>query len=226
MRLDAHVVVRRPTFTLDLPLAVEPGEVVALVGPNGAGKTTFLHAVAGLIDLDDGHVTLGSRTLDDVPAGVHVPPEERGCGLVFQHHLLFPHLSAAENVAFGLRARRVAHDEARRVALDWLARLGVAPLADRPASKLSGGQAQRVALARTLAVEPDVLLLDEPFAALDEDTKPLVHALLRDHVAGTRRPVVLVTHDPADARALADRIVPVASGRLAAPPASDAPAPR
>ena len=226
MRLDAHVVVRRPAFTLDLPLTVGPGEVVALVGPNGAGKTTFLHAVAGLVDLDDGHVTLGARTLDDVPAGVHVPAESRRCGLVFQQHLLFPHLSALENVAFGLRARRVAHDEARRVSLDWLSRLGVAAHADHPAAKLSGGQAQRVALARTLAVEPDVLLLDEPFAALDEDTKPLVHALLRDHVARTRRPVVLVTHDPADARALADRIVPVASGRRSAPPVSGSASPR
>ena len=211
MRLDAHVVVRRPAFTLDLALAVEPGEVVALVGPNGVGKTTFLHAVAGLVDLDDGHVTLGSRVLDDVAAGVHVPPEERGCGLVFQQHLLFPHLTAVENVAFGLRARRMARDEARRLSLVWLERLGVSSLADQPASKLSGGQAQRVALARTLATEPDVLLLDEPFAALDEDTKPLVHELLRAQVL--TRPAVLVTHDPDDARALADRIVPIASGR-------------
>jgi molybdate transport system ATP-binding protein len=211
MRLDAHVVVRRPSFTLDVALAVEPGEVVALVGPNGAGKTTFLHAVAGLVDLDDGYVTLGSRVLDDVPAGLHVPPEERGCGLVFQQHLLFPRLTAVENVAFGLRARRVAHDEARRLSMGWLERLGVSSLADQPASKLSGGQAQRVALARTLATEPDVLLLDEPFAALDEDTKPLVHELLRAQVLA--RPAVLVTHDPDDARALADRIVPIASGR-------------
>ena len=211
MRLDAHVVVRRPAFTLDLPLAVEPGEVVALVGPNGAGKTTFLHALAGLVDLDDGHVTLGGRALDDVAAGVHVPAEERRCGLVFQQHLLFPHLSAVENVAFGLRARRVAHDEARRLSLDWLSRVGVASLADRPASKLSGGQAQRVALARTLAVNPDVLLLDEPFAALDEDTRPLVQDLLREQLL--TRPAVLVTHDPDDARALADRVVPIFSGR-------------
>ena len=225
MRLDAHVVVRRPAFTLDLPLAVEPGEVVALVGPNGAGKTTFLHAIAGLVDLDDGHVTLGGRALDDAATGVHVPAEERRCGLVFQQHLLFPHLSTLENVAFGLRARRVAHDEARRVSLEWLTRFGVASLADQPASKLSGGQAQRVALARTLAVDPEVLLLDEPFAALDEDTRPLVHGLLRDHVARSRRPVVLVTHDPADARALADRVVPIASGRRSAPPVTDGAAP-
>ena len=211
MRLDAHIVVRRPPFSLDLALTVEPGEVVALVGPNGAGKTTFLHAVAGLVDLDAGHVTLGSQTLDDVLAGVHVPPEERRCGLVFQQHLLFPHLSAVENVAFGLRARRVAHDEARRLSLDWLSRVGVASLADRPASKLSGGQAQRVALARTLAVNPDVLLLDEPFAALDEDTRPLVQDLLREQLL--TRPAVLVTHDPDDARALADRVVPIFSGR-------------
>lgn len=214
MRLDAHVVVRRPTFTLDLPLAVEPGEVVALVGANGAGKTTFLHAVAGLVDMADGHVRLGSHLLADASSGVYVPTEDRRCGLMFQQHMLFPHLSAIENVAFGLRARGVPRREARRRALEWLERLGVREHAERPASRLSGGQAQRVALARTLVVEPEVLLLDEPFAALDEASKPRVRDLLRETVFDGERPVVIVTHDPADARALADRVVPISTGRL------------
>lgn len=215
MRLDAHVVVRRPAFALDLPLVVEPGEVVALVGANGAGKTTFLHAVAGIVDLTDGHVRLGTRLLADAATGVHVPTEDRRAGLVFQHHMLFPHLSALENVAFGLRARGVPRREAHERASGWLERLGVLEHAERSATRLSGGQAQRVALARTLVVEPDVLLLDEPFAALDETVRPQVRDLLREHVFDDERPVVLVTHDPSDARALAHRVVPLAFGRLA-----------
>lgn len=216
MKLDAHVVVERPAFTLDLPLTVEPGEVVALVGGNGAGKTTFLQAVAGIVELDDGYVRVGSRVLDDVAAGLHVPIEERRGGLVFQQHMLFPHLSAVENVAFGLRARGMAHRQARALGLEWLDRLGVREHADKSAARLSGGQAQRVALARALVVEPDALLLDEPFAALDATVRPLVRELLRDHVFDGERPVVLVTHDPADASALADRIVPLAFGHPAA----------
>ncbi len=207
MRLDTHVVVRRRSFALDLQLVVEPGETVALVGANGAGKTTFLHAVAGLVELSDGHVRLGSHLLTDASAGIHVPAEERRCGLVFQQHMLFPHLSALENVAFGPRARGVPRKEARSHAREWLVRLGVDEHADRPAARLSGGQAQRVELARTLVVQPEVLLLDEPFAALDEASKPYVRDLLRENVSDGDRPVVIVTHDPQDVRSLADRIV-------------------
>lgn len=198
-----------------MPLVVEPGEVVVLVGANGAGKTTFLHAVAGIVGISEGHVRLGPRVLDDVAAGVHLPTQERRAGLVFQQHMLFPHLSALENVAFGLRAQGVPRREARRQAREWLDRLGVLEHADRPATRLSGGQAQRVALARTLVVEPDILLLDEPFAALDEAVRPVVRDLLRERVFDDSRPVILVTHDPSDARALADRVVPLASGKLA-----------
>lgn len=215
MRLDAHVVVCRPSFHLDAALVVEPGEVVALVGANGAGKTTFLHAVAGIVEISKGHVRLGPRVLDDAATGVHLPTEERRAGLVFQQHMLFPHLSALENVAFGLRAQGVPRREARRHAREWLDRLGVLEHADRPATRLSGGQAQRVALARTLAVEPDILLLDEPFAALDEAARPVVRDLLRERVFDDSRPVILVTHNPSDARALADRVVRLTSGRLA-----------
>jgi molybdate transport system ATP-binding protein len=207
VRLDVHVVVRWPAFALDLPLVVEPGQVVALVGPNGAGKTTFLHAVAGLVDLAAGHVRLGDRLLDDAAAGIHVPTEDRRAGLVFQHHLLFPHLTALDNVAFGLRAHGMPRQQAHERARAWLDRLGVLEHAHRPATRLSGGQAQRVALARTLATEPDILLLDEPFAALDETARPRVRDLLRTEIFDDVRPIVLVTHDPTDAHTLADRVV-------------------
>lgn len=216
MTLDAHVVARRPGFVLDLALTVERGETVALVGPNGAGKSTFLHAIAGLVGLARGHVRVGGRVLDDVAAGVRLPAERRRCGLVFQHHLLFPHLTAIENVAFGLRAQGVDPNEARCRARAWLERLDAVGVAYQAGGRLSGGQAQRVALARALACEPEVLLLDEPFAALDAFSRPRVHRMLRESVLGGSRPAILVTHDPSDARALADRVVPLAFGRAAA----------
>lgn len=209
--LDAHLVARRGAFTLDLRLAVAPGEVVALVGPNGAGKSTVLRALAGLAPLDSGVVRLGDRTLDG--PGSHVPPERRGCGVVFQDHLLVEHLTARENVAFGLRARGIRAARARTVADGWLDRLRMSEFAGARAGTLSGGQAQRVALARALASEPDLLLLDEPFAALDAHTRQHVRKVLRAHLATVPRPVVLVTHDPGDAAELADRVVVLADGR-------------
>lgn len=209
--LDAHLRVARGAFTLDLPLTAAPGEVVALIGPNGAGKSTALRALAGLLPLDRGRVLLGGRTLDG--PGVHVPPERRGCGVVFQDHLLVGHLSARENVAFGPRARRVPARVARATADAWLDRLGLAAHGGARASTLSGGQAQRVALARALATDPGLLLLDEPFAALDAETRGAVRDVLRAHLAERPCPVVLVTHDAADAADLADRAVVLVDGR-------------
>ena len=127
--LDAHLVVRRGAFTLDLSLAIAPGETVALLGPNGAGKTTAVSCLAGLLPLAEGHICLGERTLDDPARGVFVPPEERRTGVVFQDYLLFPHLTALENVAFGLRAAGRTRREARRLAAEWLGRFGLESLA-------------------------------------------------------------------------------------------------
>ena len=215
--LDAQVVVRRGAFTLDLDLRVAAGETVALVGANGAGKSTFLQALAGLVPLDEGRVLLGEQVLDDVAAGVHVPAEQRRFGLVFQQHRVFPHLSALENVAFGPRAQGVPRAQARERAREWLDRVGMLGFADRPGARLSGGQAQSVALARTLAAEPDVLLLDEPFAALDESARPVLQDVVRTHALDGDRPVVLVSHEPADARALAHRVVLLTGGHVAPP---------
>jgi molybdate transport system ATP-binding protein len=210
--LDAHLVVGRGPFTLDVALRVAAGEVVALLGPNGAGKTTALRALAGLIGVDGGHVTLAGRPLNQ--GRTFVPPERRSIGVVFQDYLLFPHLSALDNVAFGPRRHGVSRPEARAQAAEWLRRVGLVEQAKRKPKQLSGGQAQRVALARALAVRPDLLLLDEPLAALDARTRLDTRAELQRHLAEHPGATLLVTHDPLDALMLADRLVIVEGGRI------------
>ena len=226
--LVAHVVVQRPRFGLDVELAVAPGEVVALLGPNGAGKSTSLQALAGLVPLTGGAVHLAGRCLDDPAARTFVPTSQRGIGMVFQDYLLFPHLSALENVAFGLRATGTPRREAREQARAWLERMGLAELAEVRPRALSGGQAQRVALARALATGPGLLLLDEPLSALDAGTRMQVRTDLRGHLADFAGCTLLVTHDPLDAMVLADRLVVVEQGRVVqvGAPAEVARAPR
>ena len=202
-------------FDLDVALAAGGDEVVGVVGPNGAGKSTLLRALAGLTRLTRGRVTLDGRVLDDVGAGVHVPPEDRGVAVVFQDGGLFPHLSALDNVAYGLRARGAPRAEARRQAGHWLERVDVgAEHASRRPAQLSGGQAQRVALARALATEPSLLLLDEPLSSVDAAARPRLRRVLRDQLAGSPAVRLVVTHDPVDAVSLADRLVVVEHGRV------------
>ncbi|GAA2759048.1 ABC transporter ATP-binding protein [Actinopolymorpha rutila] len=214
MSLRAHVVVRRPTFTLDLELVAGPGEVVALLGPNGAGKSTTLRALAGLKPLTAGEIHLDERVLDRPATRDYLRVEQRPIGVVFQDYLLFPHLSALDNVAFGPRAHGVPKAPARAAALSWLERVGLAHVADARPRALSGGQAQRVALARALAVKPRLLLLDEPLAALDASTRVDVRADLRRHLSAYDGTCVLVTHEPLDAMVLADRLVVLENGRV------------
>jgi molybdopterin-binding protein len=192
-------------------LAVEPGETVALLGPNGAGKSTVLGVIAGLLAPTAGHVSLGGRTLVSAPATT-VPPHRRGVALLAQDPLLFPHLTVEENVAFGPRASGVPRAEARATARHWLDRVGVGDLRDRRPHQVSGGQAQRVGVARALAADPALLLLDEPMAALDVGVAPAIRQLLREVLVD--RTVLLVTHDALDALLLADRVVVVEEGRV------------
>jgi molybdate transport system ATP-binding protein len=201
-------------FELEVAFGVEPGQTLALVGPNGAGKSTVLSAIGGLIPLTDGHIRLGPRLLDAASQGRWVPPEERNIGIVFQDYLLFDHLSVRDNVAFGLRSRGVGRRQAAAEAERWLDQVGLAAMADRRPDRLSGGQAQRVALARALAADPDLLLLDEPLAALDITTSGVVRRLLAHHLDHFAGPRVLVSHDPVDAMALADRICVLEQGRV------------
>ncbi|MFI6843882.1 ABC transporter ATP-binding protein [Kitasatospora sp. NPDC050467] len=211
--LDARLRVDRTAFRLDLALTAAPGEVVALLGPNGAGKSTALRALAGLLPLTGGHLRLDGRVLEDPAERLHTPAEERPVGVVFQDYLLFPHLSALDNVAFGPRCQGRPKREARAEAAGWLERMGLAEHAAARPGRLSGGQAQRVALARALAVRPRLLLLDEPLAALDARTRLDVRSQLRRHLAEFEAVAVLVTHDPLDAMVLADRLVVIENGR-------------
>ncbi|MFD4790874.1 ABC transporter ATP-binding protein [Streptomyces sp. NPDC058459] len=206
--LDARLVVDRGNFRLDVGLRAAPGDVVALLGPNGAGKTTALRALAGLVPLSEGRLRLDGAALE------RVPPERRPVGVVFQDYLLFPHLSALDNVAFGPRCRGFGKAEARAQAAGWLERMGLADHAGAKPRRLSGGQAQRVALARALATHPRLLLLDEPLAALDARTRLEVRSQLRRHLAEFEAVAVLVTHDPLDAMVLADRLVVIEHGQV------------
>ncbi len=212
--LNAHLVARRGEFTLDIELDIPGGSTAALLGPNGAGKSTTVEILAGLLPLDDGHITLAGRTLDDATTGVFVPPEHRNVGVVFQQYLLFDHLTVEDNVAFGLATSGRSRHEARRSAAPWITALGLVDLAGRRPRQLSGGQAQRVALARALATAPDLLLLDEPLAALDVSVRAELRRTLRAHMADFEGPRLLITHDPTDAMLFADRILILEGGRI------------
>jgi molybdate transport system ATP-binding protein len=212
--LDAHVNRTLGPLTLDVELVVKGGETVAILGPNGAGKSTLFRCLAGLLPLDSGRIELDGESLDDPRENVYLPPERRPVAVVFQDYLLFPNLTALENVAFGLRARGVPKSESRARGHQWLRRVGLDDHAHHRPRALSGGQAQRVALARALATEPRLLLLDEPLAALDAGARGDVRRDLRRHLGTFDGVRLLVTHDPVDAYALADRVVILEAGRV------------
>lgn len=215
MTLDAEVRTSRGEFELGVALRVGDGELCAIVGPNGAGKTTLLRALAGLVAIDEGCIRIDGDAVDDPAADVFVPPELRRVGVVFQDYLLFPHLTARDNVAFGLQERGAGRREARAAADGWLELVGMADKGDAKPRELSGGQAQRVALARALAPEPSLLLMDEPLAALDVQTRAELRRDLRSILGGFTGARVLVTHDPVDALTLADHIVILEHGEVA-----------
>jgi molybdate transport system ATP-binding protein len=199
---------------LDVALSVGPTETVAVMGPNGAGKSTLLAVIAGLLRPDHGEAELNGRTLFRVGDGrpEWLPPHRRGTALLAQEPLLFPHLSAVDNVAFGPRSGGSARRAARDQALQWLGEVEAAELAERRPAELSGGQAQRVAVARALAADPALLLLDEPMAALDVQSAPLLRRLLKRVLAD--RAAIIITHDALDALMLADRVVVLDMGRI------------
>ena len=190
-----------------LTLTIEKGEFVSLLGPSGCGKTTTLQMIAGFVEPSARSVVLGGKDL------LAVPPYKRGLGIVFQSYALFPHMTAAENVAFGLEMAGVGRDERRRRAGDMLELVGLSGFADRFPRRMSGGQQQRVALARALVIRPSILLLDEPLSNLDAKLREGMQVELRQIQRQLGTTTVLVTHDQAEAMALSDRIVVMNKGR-------------
>ncbi len=214
MSLTLQAQVRAGDFQLDVALAVAAGQALAIVGPNGAGKSTLVAALAGLVPLVAGEVILDGRVLERPAAGIRLPPQERGVGVVFQERLLFPALTALDNVAFGLLARGVPRDKARQQAAAWLDRFDLAAQAALKPGQLSGGQAQRVALARALAARPRLLLLDEPLVALDVAARRDIRRLVADILGHEQGVKILVTHDPVDALTLVPQVAVLEAGRV------------
>ena len=208
--LVLEAVVEHNGFRLSVSLDVALGETVAIVGPNGAGKSTLVRAVTGLTPITGGRVELAGQVVDEPASDTFVPPHERSIGAAFQDALLFPHLSVAANVGFRIRERR-----RRLTAADaWLERVGLSGFGDRRPSELSGGEARRVAIARALIDEPALVILDEPFAGLDAAATVGVRRMLVDQVGEVPGARLIVTHDPVDAQALADRVVVLEAGAV------------
>jgi molybdate transport system ATP-binding protein len=213
MSLVVDVIARRGEFEVRAGFEAGSGETVALLGPNGSGKSTIVLAIAGLLPVIEGTIVLDGQVMD-AEGEPPLPPERRPVGVVFQDLLLFPHLSAVENVAFPLRARGVDRSEARDRARRLLDRLGLAERVDASPRDLSGGEAQRVALARALVAEPALLLLDEPLSALDVGARARIRELVHQELARFPGVRIIVTHDPAEASMLADRLVLLEEGRI------------
>lgn len=187
---------------------VAKGELVSLLGPSGCGKTTLLRIIAGLLEADTGDIILGGRNVSSLPA------HKRNISVVFQNYALFPHLTVAENVAFGLRARGMPKAEVKTPVAEALALVRMDSFADRPVSALSGGQQQRVAVARALVVSPDLLLLDEPFSALDRKLRETMQIELKALLRGRGITAIFVTHDQEEAMGVSDRIAVMNSGKI------------
>lgn len=217
--ISATIEVEVGAFALNVELAVGPGEVLAVIGPNGSGKSTLLRTLAGLQPVDAGRIMIGDNVVDqavvdDAGADVFVFPEDRRVGVVFQDDLLFDHMDLLDNVAYGLRTRGTSALDAAAAAGEWLERVGLGAQSHARPRQISGGQAQRAAIARALVTEPDLLLLDEPLSALDASTRVALRRDLREHLAGFGGATVLVTHDALDALALADRVAVLENGRI------------
>ncbi|HIQ06304.1 MAG TPA: ABC transporter ATP-binding protein, partial [Anaerolineae bacterium] len=211
LALDIHIQLTLRGFRLDVQFQTGQ-ELVVVFGPSGAGKSATLRAIAGLVRPDAGHIRAGSRTLFDSKRGINLPPQARRVGYVPQHYALFPHLSVVDNIAYGLSGRPRAERLARVQEMLDLMRLQ--ELADHRPGELSGGQQQRVALARALITEPQLLLMDEPLAALDTPLREHLRAELRAVQTRFRIPTLLVTHDLAEAYSLAQQLVVVNAGRV------------
>jgi iron(III) transport system ATP-binding protein len=193
---------------------LQKGEVVALLGPSGSGKTTLLRAVAGLESPRQGDINIGERRVYDGATGFEMPPEQRNLGLVFQSYALWPHKTVAENVAYGLKLRKMNKDEIAKRVGEVLKQLGLGHLGERFPHQLSGGQQQRVAIARALVYNPPVILLDEPLSNLDAKLREEARAFLRELIVRLGLSALMVTHDQDEAMAISDRILLLNNGKI------------
>ncbi|HQQ37211.1 MAG TPA: ABC transporter ATP-binding protein [Methanothrix sp.] len=213
--LEIDIEKRLRDFDLQLRLDVNQGQTLMLVGDNGCGKTTLLNLIAGLDRPDRGRIALDGRSLFDSDLGIDLPPEARGVGYVFQSYALFPHMSVYDNVAFGLRARKMPAEDIDRRVEKHLKEAGLWEIRRAKAADVSGGQKQRVALARALIIEPKLLLLDEPLSALDVRRQAAMRAELRDTIRACGVPCIIVTHDLRDVVSLGDNACLLERGRVA-----------
>ena len=201
-------------FDLDVKFRVRNGEILMLVGENGCGKTTVLNLIAGLIPPDSGKISLGGETLFSSNFEVNLSPESRNIGYVFQSYALFPHMTVYENVAFGLKTRKLSKRDIDDRVKGFLEASGLWDMRNEKAVNISGGQRQRVALARALVIEPDLLLFDEPLAALDTRMQAHMRRELRDLIHDCAVPSIIVTHDLKDVRAIGDRVSLLEGGKI------------
>ncbi len=214
MSLVADIRVTAGALNVDCALRAEPGQLLVLAGPNGAGKTTILRTIAGLLPLASGRLELDGVPLDDPSHNIFLPAEKRPAGIVFQEGLLFPHMTAGENIAFALRCAGHSRASSKQQAAEWLTRIGLGGAGTLRPHQLSGGQARRVALARSLAARPRVLLLDEPLTALDVAARTEMRRELRRQLDDHEGIRILVTHDPREALGMADHIAVVEHGTI------------
>ncbi len=212
--LTVDVAKRLRDFNLEVAFEVRKGEVLVMIGENGAGKSTALNVISGLLTPDRGTITLDDRVLFSDRNRVNIAPERRNIGHLFQSYALFPHLSVFENVAFGLRCRKVPEEAIASRVLSLLEELDMVALSREKASSLSGGQRQRVALARALVLEPDLLLLDEPLAALDVKSRESIRKELKESIAAAGIPAIIVTHHFQDAMVFGNQVCLMENGRI------------
>lgn len=206
-----HLLVTRGSFTLRVDeLTVSPREIFAILGETGAGKTVLLEAIAGAYPVDEGAIELDGKNIETLPV------QQRHLGIVYQDYALFPHMSVAENIGYGLKMNDVPADEAARRIERQLSLFGIERIADRFPGIISGGESQRCALARALVMEPEILLLDEPFSAVDPATKERLYQTIRDIHRAFDCTIVFVSHDFNEAATLADRVGIVLGGKLRA----------
>lgn len=201
-------------YRLDVEFSVNRGEILIFMGRNGSGKSTTFNLISGLLSPDSGAIRISGTTLFDIEQGIDLPVEERRIAYVFQNTAIFPHLTVNENIAYGLRCRATPRKSEEAIVKSWLNKMEIVEIANVRAGALSGGQRQRVALARALAIDPQILLLDEPFTGLDAGTILSVKGLIREIVREKQIPCILVTHRISDATDLGSRICLFHDGRI------------